>query len=174
MKRLTKNYNSTIVEFYKIKPILFNRVLGEIANSATAGLFLSQLLFWCDKGASSYWIYKTIEDVKAETCLKRSEQSCAIETWKALGVLEVRLGGIPRRRFFHIDIPTLGNLIVKHLRKSSLQESTDKRADHDTTDGQNQHAITESVREKNQRSDLKKSYEEKRAAFGRNFNFPGK
>ena len=78
MRRPT-NYNSLIVETYKIEPILFNRVLGEITGSATAGLFLSQLLFWWDKGAMNGWIYKTIKDVQLETCLKRSEQDRALQ-----------------------------------------------------------------------------------------------
>jgi hypothetical protein len=171
MRRPT-NYNSLIVETYKIEPILFNRVLGEITGSATAGLFLSQLLFWWDKGATNGWIYKTIKDVQLETCLKRSEQDRAIRAWKALGVLKVKLRSIPRKRFFQIDVHVLGTLIVEHIHRSSLQKSTRKLAESDATDGRNQHANSESTKEKHQRVDFS-SLKERKVEFLNRSRFPG-
>ncbi|MFZ5982482.1 MAG: hypothetical protein ACOYS2_02855 [Patescibacteria group bacterium] len=106
-----KNTNSLLIAKYNEKPVLFNPGLGRISKSATAGLFLSQLLYWHKKGWNKEWVYKTIKEIKGETCLTRSEQSRAIKIWGELGVLEVKLRSIPRRRFFKINLEKLNELL---------------------------------------------------------------
>ncbi len=101
--RANTNYNSLIIEILGAKPIAFNPILGRLAKSATAGLFLSQLLYWDNKGSDPDWTYKTIREIYQESCLTRSQQEKAIKIWKKLDVLEVELRGIPRKRYFHIN-----------------------------------------------------------------------
>jgi hypothetical protein len=112
MKR-GKSYNKVILEVLGTKPIAFNPILAKLAKSATAGLFMSQLLYWWDKGREKGWIFKTIEEIHCETCLGRSEQDRAIKVWKSLGMLEVKLIGLPAKRHFKINIETL----IAHLNK---------------------------------------------------------
>jgi len=110
-KKNSNNFNSRIIEILSVKPVVFNPALGELTKSATAGLFLSQLLYWWDKGSTKGWIYKTIKEMQEETCLSRSEQDRAIRIWKKLGILKVEKSGIPPRRYFQIDIDNLANLL---------------------------------------------------------------
>lgn len=105
--RSRKNYNSTLIEILGAKPIAFNPMLAKLGKSATAGLFLSQFLFWKGKGRDKEWVYKTIKEFEEETSLTRSEQDRAIRKWKELGVLEVEKRGIPQKRHFRIDYEKL-------------------------------------------------------------------
>ncbi|MCF7834116.1 MAG: hypothetical protein K9L98_02040 [Candidatus Pacebacteria bacterium] len=112
-KKLNKNFNSLIIEKLGEKPIAFNPILARISNSSLAGLFLSQLLFWWHKGYDRDWIYKTIDEIKKETGMTRSEQDRAIKIWKELGILLVESRGMPRKRHFHIDKEKLFPLLEK-------------------------------------------------------------
>ena len=106
-RKVSKNYNSLLIEQLSEKPIAFNPALARLAKSAGAGLFLSQLLYWWGKGRKPDWIYKTISEIQEETSLTRSEQDRAIRKWKELGVLVVEKRGIPPTRHFKINIPRL-------------------------------------------------------------------
>lgn len=105
-----KSWNKLFLELVSDKPVAFSPSLARIARSATAGLFMSQLLYWWNKGEKKDWIYKTIEEFERETCLTRSEQERAIAIWSELGVIEKRLFGIPAKRHFHIDTDRLFRL----------------------------------------------------------------
>lgn len=105
------NFNTYVASDWGVKNrILFNPKLGEISGSANAGLFLSQLLFWWGKGRNPDCIYKTVAEVKKETCLTRRQQETAIRKWKELGVLKVKLFGIPPKRHFKINFEKLYEL----------------------------------------------------------------
>lgn len=110
-KSKRKNVNSLIISLLGQRAIAFNPVLGRISGSATAGLFLSQLLYWQGKGRKKEYVYKTIKEFKEETCLTRSEQERAIRNWNKLGVLEVRKKGIPPTRHFKINVEKLIELL---------------------------------------------------------------
>ena len=106
-----KNTNSLLIGRYDEKPVLFNPGLGRISKSSTAGLFMSQMLYWHQKGRNKEWVYKTIKEFNRETCLTRSEQDRAIKKWKSLGILEIERRSIPRRRFFRVDVEKLNGLL---------------------------------------------------------------
>ncbi len=112
-RKVEQNYNSALIKQMAQRPILFNAALARLANSATAGLFMSELLFWWEKGAYPGWIYKTIQEIQSETALTRSEQDRAIRIWKMMEILTVELRGIPRRRFFKIDYLRLERMVLE-------------------------------------------------------------
>jgi hypothetical protein len=116
-----ENVNSIIIEALGIKPIAFNPELANIVKSATAGLFMSQLLYWWEKGSRKECIYKSVEAFQKETCLTRSEQTTAIKKWKALGVLMVRNEGIPQTRHFYLDTEELINLLKERAKKKGIR-----------------------------------------------------
>ncbi|MBI3046441.1 MAG: hypothetical protein HYY86_02835 [Candidatus Harrisonbacteria bacterium] len=118
-RKLPKNYNRILLEALSAKPIAFNPLLAELAKSANAGLFMSQLLFWWEKGKKVGWIYKTIKEMSQETKLTRGEQDTAIKKWKQLGILEVKKEGVPPKRHFKINVIKLLEL----LRKTNAQPS---------------------------------------------------
>lgn len=107
----------SILNLLSAKPVVFNPDLARIAGSVKTGLFLSQLLYWSDKGADEEWIYKTICEFEDETALSRKEQDGAIKKLKALEILEVKLKGVPAKRHFHINMDRLIKLIEKYYKK---------------------------------------------------------
>ena len=115
------NHNSLLIKALGDRPIAFSRMVAELGGGAIAGLFLCQLLYWWEKGVDKNWIYKTIEEVTAETCLTYSEQKRAIRAWKELGVMSVEVRGVPGTRHFHINMEKLGQLLdsKKHVRTHS-------------------------------------------------------
>ncbi len=118
MKR-EKSYNKVILEVLGTRPIAFNPILAKLTKSANAGLFMSQLLYWWNKGNKEGWVYKTIKDFQEETCLIRNEQDRAIKRWKELGVLEVERKGDPAVRHFKINIDKLVKLLKVMIAETS-------------------------------------------------------
>jgi len=144
-KRVKTNYNSLIIGMLKEKPIAFNPALARVAGSALAGLFLSQLLYWWGKGLYSEWIYKTIIEFHSETLMTRGEQDRAIRIWKNLGILEVKLKGIPRRRFFHINTNKLVALLRHNSTTDNVPMSANQFAKSNRLDCEFEQANTEST-----------------------------
>jgi hypothetical protein len=154
-QKFDKNNNSLIIHLLGEKPIAFNPALGRLAESATAGLFMSQLLYWDEKGSDPQKTYKTIDNMESETCLTRSEQDRAIKTWKKLKVLDVELRGLPRRRHFHINKDILINLLGLSIHKAV---SASKLAESCKQDSQIMQTIyTENTTEKINNRDLQKN-----------------
>lgn len=120
-KQRKKNTNSLFVDRYNEKPVLFNPGLGRISGSSIAGLFMSQILYWQERGWNKEWIYKTIKEIEQETCLSRSEQDRAIKKWKGLGILEVENRGIPQRRHFRVNIEKLEQLLKVDYEKRAAE-----------------------------------------------------
>lgn len=149
MSKPTKtNYNSLLIKLLGERPVLFNRQIGKLGGSAAAGLFLCHLLFWMDKGRSKDgWIYKTIPQFEEETCLTRSEQNNAIKRWKELGVLEVKLRTVPRKRFFLVNVDKLSKLLVSRNDKRHVQDQANQSAGFSTLNCSPELAITESTAE---------------------------
>ena len=112
---MKKNMNSRLVELIGIRPILYNPILADISESVIAGIFMSQLLYWCNKGNKngyiSDWFYKTIDELYEETKLKRNEQDRAIKIWNNLEILFIEKRGMPQKRYFRIDHDKLDKAI---------------------------------------------------------------
>jgi hypothetical protein len=122
---MAKNENQKmIMDILGTKPIAFNPDLAHALGSVKAGLLLSQLLFWCGKGRNPDWVYKTIEEIKKETALSRSEQDNAIIICKKYNLIEVKRKGIPAKRHFKINNEKIIKLLESYY--SSLSE-TDKQ-----------------------------------------------
>lgn len=115
------NVNSILIKSLGTRPIAFNPDLAKIAGSASAGLFMSQLLYWWDKGCKKDCIYKTIKEFQKETYLTRSEQTTAIKKWKNLGILEVKAKGIPPKRHFYLDNDKLIKMLSKIAEERGIE-----------------------------------------------------
>lgn len=104
------------------RPIAFNPILAKITGSVTAGLFLSQLLYWSDKSKNEFF-YKTIAEIEEETALTREQQDSAIKRLKQLRLIEVKLMGVPARRHFKLSLSEIHKLVCdKYTNK--LDENT--------------------------------------------------
>lgn len=79
----------TLLQLFK-SPIAFHAPLAEVAGGALAGLFLSQLFYWADKGRlEGGWIYKDWKEWKKETCMTEDEQRGARKKLKERGLIEI-------------------------------------------------------------------------------------
>lgn len=108
------------------KPVAYNPALAKITGSIKAGLLLSQLLYWWDKGIYRNWIYKTAEEIKRETELSRREQETAIRKCVEAGYITVRLAQVPAKRHFqlHIDLIVAAVEWQKRIDSVKLKETT--------------------------------------------------
>lgn len=142
MKENKKEYQKLILKILGIRPIAFNPLLAKALGSAKAGLLLSQLLYWTGKGSNPEWIYKTIEEIKEETGLSRNEQDTAIKICKKVGVLEVKVMGIPAKRHFKVNIEKIIELLkdqisLKENYKKTCTNSANKFAKNSQTNTEN-------------------------------------
>jgi hypothetical protein len=86
------------------RPVAYHRIFAQITGSVTAGVFLSQSLYWSRRTSDpSGFFYKSREEWTDETYLSRSEQETARATLRRLGILIEERRGMPRRIFYRID-----------------------------------------------------------------------
>jgi len=92
--------------------IAYHPELARIGGSITAGVFLSQMLYWTDKGKlADGWIWKTQEEWTKETALTKAEQVTARRHLKERGLLEEKYGGIPRQLYYRLNMERLMELL---------------------------------------------------------------
>jgi len=90
------------------RPIAYHAILARALNSVTAGVLLSQLLYWVPRAQHPEgWVWKTQEEIYEETALGRREQETARRVLKAAGIIEERLAGVPARLHFRVNMERL-------------------------------------------------------------------
>ncbi len=82
------------------RPIVYYPIYRNITGSTTAGILLSQLMYWFSKKQK---IYKTDMEIKEETSLTDNELRSAKKVIKNLSFVEVTKEGIPAKTFYKID-----------------------------------------------------------------------
>jgi hypothetical protein len=91
-----KTDKETLLSFLKDRPIAYHPILAKKLKSVKAAVFLSQLLYWCDKGKSpDGWIYKNAGDFYDETGLSREEQETARKKLLEKKLIQHELRGVP-------------------------------------------------------------------------------
>ena len=98
----------------KDRPVAYHPDFAKAIGSVQAALFLSQLLYWSDKGNNDGWIYKTQKEFYEETGLSRREQETARKRLKELGILEEKYQGIPRRLYYRVNMNRLAGLMLDY------------------------------------------------------------
>jgi len=92
MKHLLKSLNQ--------KPIAYYPIYRQITGSTTAGILLSQLMYWFSRQDK---IYKTDKEIMQETLLTENELKSAKNKIKKLDFVEVSREGLPARTYYKID-----------------------------------------------------------------------
>ncbi|AQW85570.1 hypothetical protein CPIN18021_0327 [Campylobacter pinnipediorum subsp. caledonicus] len=82
------------------RPIAYYPIYGEITGSTTAGILLSQLMYWFAKQDK---FFKTDSDIIAETRLTVNELRSAKKALKDVGFVKISREGVPARTFYEID-----------------------------------------------------------------------
>jgi len=106
------------------RPIAYHPDIARVAGGVKAGIFLSQLLYWSDKGKrADGFIWKTQEEWELETALTRREQETARKTLKAKRLLDERLEGIPAKLYYKINTDLLYELLEALYVQASMHQS---------------------------------------------------
>ena len=95
------------------RPITIHRCLIEITGSLTAGLYLTQAVYWQKRltNESNPWWHKSQIEWTDETSLSRREQDTARKRLVQLGILEVRRAGMPARLLYRVNQSRLTALL---------------------------------------------------------------
>lgn len=88
-------------------PIAYWPELAHRLGSVNAALLWSQLYYWCDRGSSPVWIYKTNDELMEETGLSRHQLQAAKTLLLDAELVAVEYRGWPRKTYYHVDIPAL-------------------------------------------------------------------
>src|SRR5438067_13261526 len=78
------------------RPIAYHASLARALGSVTAGVLLSQFLYWQPRSRDpDGWFWKTQVDIAGETALSRTETETARKVLVRAGVLEEKRRGVP-------------------------------------------------------------------------------
>jgi hypothetical protein len=125
------------------RPIAYHAVLARALGSVTAGILLSQLLYWTPRAQDQEgWFWKTQEEIYQETALSRREQETARRVLLDAGLLEERRAGMPAKVHFRVNMRKLGELIGAHVGRPSSSGSPDRRGQYG---GKRQSSMAESA-----------------------------
>jgi hypothetical protein len=91
------------------KPVAFHRVYAQITGSITAGLLLSQLVYW-DKTCKGKEFYKTDDDFCQELGMGLYELRGAKN--KVAQFVSIKRKGIPAKTYYKVDKMAIINAIT--------------------------------------------------------------
>jgi hypothetical protein len=125
MKRDDKE---VILETLKSRPIAYRVDLAHIGGGVLAGVFLSQLFYWSDKGQrGDGFIYKTQEEWEAETGLTRANQVTARKQLRERNLIAEHKHSVPARLHYRINVDVVLEALARPTRipKSGAQARRD-------------------------------------------------
>jgi len=90
------------------RPVVYYPSLNAFTGSVTATVFLTNLFQWSSAQRDpDGWIYKTQEEIEAETGLSRREQETARKQLRSAALLKEERRGVPARLCYQIQIAVL-------------------------------------------------------------------
>ena len=107
------------------RPIAFHRVFAELTNSLTAGIMLSQAIYWSKRTKDpNGWFYKSRDEWYTETYILRRAQENARAILRAsrfglASFWQEELRGVPARLFYRVDF----DLLFQHLQHLHSEQS---------------------------------------------------
>ena len=132
------------------KPIAFYPIYTKLTGSITAGLLLSQLMYWFSKKDK---FYKTDKEIMKETMLSERELKTAKSKIKQLPFITVTREGVPAKTYYSIDWEkfneTLNNFeaeeAFENIQTSSDETSKPVRTNRPNCIGRNVQTITKNT-----------------------------
>jgi hypothetical protein len=122
-KYVNGRLQNTITSLLTDRPIAYHPVIAKALKSVTAGVFLSQFLYWTPRTKDPHgWIYKTQADIYEETSLTRREQETARRILRDKGVLEEKKAGVPCRLYFRVNKDALVTLLGEEVTDPPLPQ----------------------------------------------------
>jgi len=106
------------------RPIAYYPIYRKITGSTTAGILLSQLMYWFSKKDK---FYKTDKDITEETLLTERELKTAKSKIKELSFIKITREGIPAKTYYEIDWDNY----IKILSKNNVNNDTNNKEQND-------------------------------------------
>jgi hypothetical protein len=112
------------------RPIAFHPVFAKLTGSVTAGLLLSQAVYWTKRATSGSWFFKTIKQWEEETSLSRHEQETARKTLRRFSFWQEERRGVPARMYYRVDMASLYNelLSIAESRRSANKPNNENKS----------------------------------------------
>lgn len=108
------------------RPIAYFPIYRTLTGSTTAGIMLSQLMYWFSSIKNDE-IFKTDNEIMDETLLTEKELRNAKNAIKKLTFLEVFIKGVPAKTYYKIDWDEYENVLNNSSPKGGT--SSDQRAE---------------------------------------------
>lgn len=92
-------------------------ILGELA---------SEMEYWQQRGElKDGYFYSTIENVKDSTTLSDKRQRSALNTLKEAGIIDVKLAGLPAKRYIRINEKQLAQILLNNSCENGAASSAE-------------------------------------------------
>ena len=106
------------------KPIAYYPKLAKPLGGVSSAILFSQLFYWQDKATSDLGVYKTRDELEAETGLSHNEQRTAVKKLCEKGVLIVTEKRLEHKTFYKIDNEKV-NQVLSDFASSMITSSRD-------------------------------------------------
>src|SRR3954454_6059919 len=107
------------------RPIAYHASLARALGSVTAGVLLSQFLYWRPRSRDpDGWFWKTQVEIADETALSRTETETARKVLVRAGVLEEKRRGVPAKMHFRVNLTKVVELLTRTRRQLDSAPST--------------------------------------------------
>ncbi len=111
------NEIKNVLKALHLKPIAYYPIYLIIAGSISAGVALSQLMYWFGTGRKK--IYKTDRELQAETGLTDNEMRSVKKKLRVLEFLTLSREGVPARTYYELDWDRYYVSLVKFTNQDS-------------------------------------------------------
>jgi len=115
--------NKAILQQLNQRPIAYYPIYRQLTGSTTAGILLSQMMYWFSKKDK---FFKTDSELMEETMLSERELKTAKIVLKKLNFLTITREGIPAKTYYHIDWQLYENSIQASSDETSQQVRTNR------------------------------------------------
>ena len=102
------------------RPVAYQKIYAQITGSVTAGLLLSQIVYWWDAVEREF--DKTDSDLRDELAMGSKEFKNAKSKLKKTGLVKMKLKGVPRRTFYRLDKSALLEQISSWAQRDQLKD----------------------------------------------------
>lgn len=104
--------------------IVVNKQLAQLfglEESLILGELASQMEYWQQRGeVNDGYFYSTIENVKDSTTLSDKRQRSALTALKEAGIIDVKLAGMPAKRYIRINENQLAQILLNNNCQNSV------------------------------------------------------
>jgi hypothetical protein len=111
--------NTENLKLLNQRPIAYYAIYKDLTTSTTAGVLLSQLMYWFSKKDK---FYKTDEDIREETRLTASELKTAKSKIKDISFITITREGVPAKTYYKINWDLYYNSLAKFAKLESAKQ----------------------------------------------------